>query len=119
MSRFSDPAVQREWRKLRKAVWARDKGVCGVCGGMCYSDAWHLGHIVDHMVGGADSLENLLVMHDMCNQFKPVHESRAEFDAWVKAGHWHNRAHNYLKLHSLDYSEEIVTALLKHLCNIE
>lgn len=116
-SRFTKEEY-RAWGKLRKVVYARDNGICGVCGGYCYEDAFHLGHIIDHMVGGPDTAENTMVMHKMCNMLKPVHESRAEFDEWVKAGHWFPRAHALLKEKMPDeYTLELATQVLNWVCN--
>ncbi len=52
------------------AVWARDAGVCHLCGTLANAADWHLEHIVPLASGGAHSYQNTAVSHPHCNQSK-------------------------------------------------
>jgi hypothetical protein len=81
-------ATEQGWGALRGRVWKRDGGQCHVCGRHISHDRYECGHIVDRVAGGCDRLSNLVVMCTFCNQVKPVHDTRAEYVAWVESGAW-------------------------------
>lgn len=75
------------WAKLRKAVFARDGGICKVCGReVVWGKNYECGHIVDRCAGGKDEMENLVSQCYICNRTKPVHDTREEYEAWVAEG---------------------------------
>ncbi len=76
------------WNTLRKRVYERDGGVCYVCNEVVPWERYECGHMVDRSIGGPDCLENLVCMCGRCNAFKPLHDTREEFNAWVEAGGW-------------------------------
>lgn len=85
--------IRRRWASLRNTVFERDGGICQVCGFPVSpfkgkSSSYECGHIIDRMIGGPDKVSNLLCMCSRCNQWKPLHESIAEFEAWRQAGAW-------------------------------
>jgi len=84
------------WKKLRKLVWERDCGICQVCGAKIKPSTYHCGHIVDRCIGGPDEPGNLLVMCEFCNQVKPIHETREEFDDWMRGGYWRPKLFKFL-----------------------
>ena len=49
---------------VRKAVMARDGALCNICGS---ADRPELDHIVPHVHGGPDTIENLRVLCKPCN----------------------------------------------------
>ena len=53
----------------RALVWARDAGVCHLCG-LPAGDDWQLEHVVPIAAGGAHSYQNTAVSHPACNQSK-------------------------------------------------
>lgn len=71
------------WRRLRRAVYARDRGRCQVCLSRV-GRIWDAGHLVDRCVGGIDCLENLVLMCQRCNRsLKPIHRTLDEAQAWL------------------------------------
>jgi hypothetical protein len=75
------------WRRLRKRVYARDRGQCMVCGFMLTGDNeqyWECGHIIDRYLGGPDHINNLVVMCIACNRLKPGTETREDYLGWAK-----------------------------------
>ena len=84
------PREQRKtdesWGRIRLRIWDRDNGVCQVCGERIRFEHYECGHIVDRVCGGSDLDDNLVVMCSSCNRWKPCHETRQEYDAWVAAG---------------------------------
>jgi 5-methylcytosine-specific restriction endonuclease McrA len=54
----------RQWRKLRAAVLARDKGICHLCG---RAGARTVDHLVPRAHGGSDDYWNLAAAHGTCN----------------------------------------------------
>lgn len=77
--------VVPSWGQLRKLVYARDKGICAVCGQYCEWEYYHLGHLWDRMNGGPDEPHNLVVMCNYCNLYrKPLHHSIAEAETWLQ-----------------------------------
>lgn len=49
------------------AVFDRDAGLCGVCGGEVDPENWHLDHIVPLARGGHHTHDNVQVCHPRCN----------------------------------------------------
>jgi 5-methylcytosine-specific restriction endonuclease McrA len=83
-----DVKQELSWRKTRELVWKRDGNRCQVCRKEIPKKHYHCGHIIDRVAGGDDSPDNLVVMCDMCNIYKPVHDTLEEYDDWVRSGHW-------------------------------
>ena len=85
----ADRAAQRgtsvDWEVLRRHIWERDKGICQVCGKRTVPEDYECGHIIDRFVGGSDRPTNLVVMCTGCNQAKPFHETREEYNEWMAA----------------------------------
>lgn len=52
------------WRRTRRYVLARDKGVCHLCG---QGGADCVDHVVPRSKGGTDDLGNLKAAHATCN----------------------------------------------------
>ncbi len=72
------------WRVLRQMVYARDGGRCQVCL-QRVGRIWDLGHLQDRCRGGADELENLVLMCVRCNRSeKPLHGTRDEARVWLR-----------------------------------
>lgn len=51
----------------RTVVFARDKGLCGICGEAVDPADWHLDHVVALANGGEHSYANVQVSHPKCN----------------------------------------------------
>lgn len=81
-------ATDMTWEATRALVFERDGGRCHVCGEVIPWHHYECGHIIDRVAGGSDRLSNLVTMCALCNRLKPVHESRAEYIAWLEAGAW-------------------------------
>ena len=80
--------TDESWDNIRLRILSRDGPRCQVCQEEVSPEHSECGHIVDRVCGGTDLDDNLLVMCNVCNRAKPLHETRDEFDAWVKAGYW-------------------------------
>lgn len=79
-------AIDRQWRKLRKAVYLRDRGCCMVCGSLVRGDNYQFyecGHIIDRFLGGPDHINNLVAMCIACNRLKPPTRTRSEYMDWA------------------------------------
>jgi len=70
---------------LSRRVGPRDDFTCQVCGRDC-NEYFEVGHKIDRMMGGLDTLNNVCVMCYTCNRCKPLHRTLEEYEAWVKAG---------------------------------
>lgn len=57
------------WDSLKKAVRARDRGVCYICG---KSGAYVIDHIVEVAYGGSWNLGNLASIHTDCHKRKTL-----------------------------------------------
>ena len=82
------PSCVREYKLIhwpketRKAVYRRDKGICGKCGKKCarkYQDVWHLDHIVP-LIEAQGNLEfwklpNLQTLCQTCHKEKSTREA--------------------------------------------
>ena len=53
----------------RAIVWARDKGICGICK-QKVSGTWHLDHVIPLARGGTHTYDNVQVTHPKCNMKK-------------------------------------------------
>jgi 5-methylcytosine-specific restriction endonuclease McrA len=51
----------------RAKVYARDKGVCGICGRKVLSMKWHMDHKHPLARGGSHTYANVQVAHPSCN----------------------------------------------------
>lgn len=54
-------------RIYRAKVWARDRGVCGICGEQADPSNWHLDHVIPIAQGGHHVYANVQVSHPSCN----------------------------------------------------
>lgn len=52
---------------IRLAVYLRDNGVCGLCGGKVSERDFHLSHDTPRSLGGGDNIGNLYIAHGWCN----------------------------------------------------
>jgi len=76
------------WNTVRKSIYARDGGVCHVCGDDVPREYYECGHIVDRCRGGSDRPSNLVCMCNVCNRLKPVHATRDEYVRWATEPAW-------------------------------
>lgn len=60
----------------RVKVWARDGGICHLCG-LPADESWQLDHVVPLAAGGAHSYQNAAVSHASCNAGKRDRHSRS------------------------------------------
>ena len=76
-------AAAVSWARLRREIYARDGGRCQACG-LRVGKVWDAGHLVDRIAGGADTLENLVLMCIRCNRsLKPITPTRGEALGWM------------------------------------
>lgn len=54
----------------RSILWARDDGVCHLCGEPANEADWHVDHVHPLSLGGEHSYANTAVSHPSCNQAK-------------------------------------------------
>lgn len=73
---------------------------CDVCKRTVSTGFMHSGHIVDRFMGGSDDPDNLVPMCAYCNQHKPGHATKEEYEAWRDAGYWKH-----------EYAQEIAETL--------
>ncbi|WP_444942725.1 HNH endonuclease [Microbulbifer sp. ZKSA006] len=79
MQRQKGTSAQRgygpAWRRLRKPVIARDKGLCQICllTGVA-TIGTHVDHITPKSQGGTDELSNLQLLCKPCHQRKTAQE---------------------------------------------
>ena len=52
---------------LRDLIYARDSGLCGICGQPVTREDMHMDHVAARSRGGADSVDNLRTAHALCN----------------------------------------------------
>lgn len=58
-----------EDRKRLKWLWEKQNGLCPRCGQLLEADQrWHVHHLIERQHGGADTLENLAMLHPVCHQ---------------------------------------------------
>lgn len=60
----------------RDKVWARDNGICGICGESANYMNWHMDHIIP-LGPGKHSYENVRVTHPKCNAAKVPEDIQA------------------------------------------
>ena len=65
--RPSGRKMPKGWKKISKAVIARDHGICHICG---LPGANSADHIIPHAKGGSDDPTNLRAAHMTCNEKK-------------------------------------------------
>jgi 5-methylcytosine-specific restriction endonuclease McrA len=100
------------WLRLRRAVYRRDQGRCQVCLSRV-GRLWDAGHLVDRCVGGRDELSNLVLMDVHCNRrVKPIHRTRAEALAWLRAQQEQARTGRELSAAALVRSDAFWRAML-------
>lgn len=63
-------------KAIRRELWERDGGVCGICGELADPGRFHLDHIVPDARGGQLHPDNLRVAHPRCNQSRGLGEYR-------------------------------------------
>jgi 5-methylcytosine-specific restriction endonuclease McrA len=68
MPKYSGRNVQR----LRRLVYSRDNGICGICGEFAPFDLGHIDHITPRVNGGNNQGRNLQWTHAKCNLRKGV-----------------------------------------------
>ena len=68
--------------ELRSKIYVRDRGICWICNEFVEMNDYHLGHLVDHCVGGWEDYDNLAVMHATCNLAKPHHTTLEDAMRW-------------------------------------
>lgn len=55
-------------RELRRLVWERDEGICGICSlPVAFDPSMHVDHVTPTSAGGPDTFENLRATHGACN----------------------------------------------------
>lgn len=55
--------------EVRRTVWERDNGICGICGEpVAFGPKMHADHIIPRALGGTDDQSNLRATHAKCNQ---------------------------------------------------
>jgi hypothetical protein len=69
---FAPMSIADRWQHLRRRLWERDGGLCGICGQpVDLGPKMHLDHIVQVGEGGSDDWQNLRITHAKCNQSRP------------------------------------------------
>jgi hypothetical protein len=53
---------------VRRAVWVRDAGLCGVCLLPVPYESMEVDHVHPHARGGSDDADNLRPAHPLCNR---------------------------------------------------
>lgn len=61
---------------LRRAIWERDQGICGICGETVNWADLDIDHLAPRMIGGSDAPENLRASHHLCNMKRGVKDRR-------------------------------------------
>jgi len=74
--------IDASWQMLRSDIYVRDKGICWICNTFVELKDYDLGHLVDRCNNGADTYDNLAVMHKSCNLSKPKHNTLEEAMKW-------------------------------------
>lgn len=82
----SEPEQGCSWYKMRSVIFVRDNGVCQICGTELEWEFYECSHIVDRCAGGSDLPSNLVAGCNVCNRWKPIHESRSEYVEWLLDG---------------------------------
>lgn len=100
------------WLTLRRRVYRRDRGRCRVCL-LKVGRVWDAGHLVDRVMGGADTLDNLILQCQRCNRsLKPLHRTREEALAWLHEQQQRARTGRAVTAHQLAASDRFWRALL-------
>lgn len=107
-----DPTAVSIATNLRASIWERDNGRCHICG-RTIDWAWYeCGHIVDRSHGGINHPSNLVVMCRPCNQVKPGHATRAEYNAWIDSGAWMTAVLSGMEANGMPWSPELFKAII-------
>jgi 5-methylcytosine-specific restriction endonuclease McrA len=62
--KYGNGLVERIYRSV---VWARDDGICGICGKPVNKQDWQLDHVIPIAKGGTHTYVNVQVSHPICN----------------------------------------------------
>jgi hypothetical protein len=52
---------------FRRWIYARDNGLCGICGKPVAFGAMHIDHVIPRIDGGTDHVSNFRISHGPCN----------------------------------------------------
>ena len=72
------------WARLRRRVYRRDKGVCGLCGHPAIF--WQVHHVVHTEDGGTNDLSNLVTVCEPCHKAhhrKPLSPERQGWQDYI------------------------------------
>jgi HNH endonuclease len=74
--------------KERRDVLAKTDGRCHICGDVIKAnEPWEADHVFAHILGGADTVNNYLPAHPLCNNYRWFY-SAEEFQWILKLGVW-------------------------------
>ena len=71
----------------RAHILAKTAGRCHICGGFISESTWQADHVLAHSAGGAHSVDNYLLAHAVCNNYRWDY-SAEEFQHILKLGVW-------------------------------
>ena len=60
----------KRWAMTRRRIYARDEGVCHLCGYVISDERWDVDHVVPRSLGGGHEDTNLALAHKVCNSSK-------------------------------------------------
>jgi 5-methylcytosine-specific restriction endonuclease McrA len=66
-----------------EALYARDRGVCGICGAWGPIDAMSRDHVVPRAKGGAHAKSNIRLAHTVCNSTR--NDDHSDVTGWRRA----------------------------------
>lgn len=72
--------AMRTWpyTELRKTIWDRDSGMCGLCSLPVGLEEFHPDHIIPKSKGGPFTAENLRPAHPLCNRRRGARDQMPE-----------------------------------------
>jgi len=79
--------LPKGWKKTRLRVYARDHGICWVCGRLASLDSYDLDHVIARQYGGGDEDYNLRVAHPGCNRGRTPRRQKARLP-WSTPSRW-------------------------------
>ena len=75
-------------REQRSLILSKTGGRCHICGGKIKrGENWQADHVLAHVHGGEDFVENYLAAHAICNNYR-WHYGSEEFQWIIKLGVW-------------------------------